>query len=122
MLTSASVASTLDEELESDNDDALFVEIEALIELRDASTLEEDVKRLFELAFRFASVASTLDEDNERLNEEVWSPEIEELVVVRAASRLLEPDDSERLDARMVESAELTWLRALSIDDELLES
>jgi hypothetical protein len=100
----------------------LFVEIEALTEFSEASTLEEDVKRLLELALRLVRMASTLEEDDERLSEDAWRVEIAALAVLSAVSTLLELDDSDRLDVRIVVRLVLVWLRALSIDDELLES
>ncbi len=100
----------------------MFVEIEALTEFSEASTLEEDVKRLLELALRLVRMASTLEEDDERLSEDAWRVEIAALAVLSAVSTLLELDDSDRLDVRIVVRLVLVWLRALSIDDELLES
>jgi len=67
----ASVASTLEDELESESDEAVLVEIDALTELRDASMLDEEREKLLELALMVASVASTLEDDDERLNDEV---------------------------------------------------
>jgi hypothetical protein len=67
----ASVASTLEDELESESDEALLVEMDALTELRDASTLDEDREKLLELALIVARVASTLEDDDERLSDEV---------------------------------------------------
>lgn len=93
-----------------------------MTEFSEASTLEEDVKRLLELALRLVRMASTLEEDDERLSEDAWRVEIAALAVLSAVSTLLELDDSDRLDVRIVVRLVLVWLRALSIDDELLES
>jgi hypothetical protein len=100
----------------------LFVEIEALTEFSEASTLEDDVEKLLELVLSAERTASKLEEDDDRLSEDVCSVEIDALVVLSAASTLLELDDNDRLDARIVVRVVLVWLRALSIDDELLES
>ncbi len=80
------------------------------------------MKRLLELALRLVRMASTLEEDDERLSEDAWRVEIAALAVLSAVSTLLELDDSDRLDVRIVVRLVLVWLRALSIDDELLES
>ncbi len=93
-----------------------------LTEFSEASTLEDDVNRLSELALRVKRLASTLDEDDERLREDAWSEEIELFLVLRAASTLLELEDSERLDALVADSVALAWLSTLSTDEELLES
>jgi hypothetical protein len=44
------------------------------------------------------------------------------LAVLRAASTLLELEDSDRLEVRIVVRVVFVWLRTLSIDEELLES
>ena len=41
---------------------------------------------------------------------------------LRAASTLLELEDSDRLEVRIVVRVVFVWLRTLSIDEELLES
>lgn len=121
-MTTARPASTLEEEPESESEEALFVEIDAFTEFSEASTLDDEVKRLFELALIVESVASMLEDDDERLSEEVWRVVIEEFAVLSAASTLLELDESDRLDARIVVRVVLVWLRVLSIDEELRES
>jgi hypothetical protein len=63
--------STLEDEFESESDDVLLVVIEALTELSEASTLEEESERLLELPLTVARAVSTLDDDDERLSEEV---------------------------------------------------
>lgn len=68
--TTARPASTLEEEPESESEEALFVEIDAFTEFSEASTLDDEVKRLFELALIVESVASMLEDDDERLREE----------------------------------------------------
>jgi len=71
VLIAASPASRLDEEFDRESDDALLVVIDALTELSEASTLDDESERLFELAFMVLSAASTLDEELERLRLEV---------------------------------------------------
>ena len=44
------------------------------------------------------------------------------MAVLRAASTLLELEDSDRLEVRIVVRVVFVWLRTLSIDEELLES
>jgi hypothetical protein len=44
------------------------------------------------------------------------------LAELRAASTLLELEDSDRLEVRIVVRVVFVWLRTLSIDEELLES
>ena len=66
--TTARPASTLEEELESESEEALFVEIDAFTELSEASRLEDEVKRLFELPLIVERVASILEDDDERLS------------------------------------------------------
>ena len=70
-MTVVSALSRDEEEFDKERDDALFVVIDALIELREASILDEDSERLFELPLIVASNASTLEEDEKRLNEDV---------------------------------------------------
>ena len=48
----------------------LLVVTDALIELREASTLDDDSERLLELLFIVVRAASTLDEDEERLSDD----------------------------------------------------
>lgn len=71
MLTVVSALSRDEEEFDKERDDVLFVAIDALIELSEASMLDEDSERLFELPLIVASNASTLEEDKKRLNEDV---------------------------------------------------
>ena len=63
--------STLEDEFESESDDVMFVAIEVLTELSEASTLDEESERLLELPLTVARAVSTLDDDDERLSEEV---------------------------------------------------
>ena len=44
------------------------------------------------------------------------------LTVPRAASRLLELDESDRLEVWLVDMAAFVWLSAASTEEELLES
>jgi hypothetical protein len=62
--------STLEEEFESESEEALFVEIAVVVRVSEASMLDEEPERLFELALIVTRVASRLDDDDERLSEE----------------------------------------------------
>lgn len=71
MLIVTSAASTLDDEFERDREDVLLVEIAVLTAPRAASTLDEELDKLFELVLIAVRSASTLDEENETFTDEV---------------------------------------------------
>jgi len=70
VLRAKRVASILEDEFESESDDVMLVVTDAFMEFSEASTLDEESERLFELPLIVESAASTLDDDDDRLTEE----------------------------------------------------
>lgn len=60
----------------------------ALTELRELSTLDDEVETLLELVLRVARVTSTLEEDSDRLNDDVIFAEMLALTELRELSTL----------------------------------
>jgi hypothetical protein len=93
-----SAASILDDELDSESDDALLVDRTALTSVSESSIADEESERLFELALIVAREASRLDDEDERLSEDARSVEMALSTEARSAYTLAELSERERLE------------------------